>query len=102
MWNRYAKRLGGLEVNDELKFFWPLHRKISGFASIEDLGDENTAAHTRPDHVWSISERAAPRREETKQRRRKQSMLHRQRCDLVVLKIKQRGWQDDKRLGGAH
>jgi hypothetical protein len=36
-WDREAQRLGGLQVDDQLKFRGLLHRQVGGLGALEDL-----------------------------------------------------------------
>src|SRR5262245_55201939 len=54
-WNRYTKRLCGLEVDKKLKFRGLFNRKIGGLCPLQDLVDERACASVQSRHVRSIS-----------------------------------------------
>src|SRR5262245_1899813 len=54
-WNRYTKRLCGLEVNKKLKFRGLFNGKIGGLCPFQDLVDERACASVQGRHVRSIS-----------------------------------------------
>ena len=57
------KRLGGVEINDQLECRWLLHRQISGLGAVEDLSSVNAELAPRIGEGRSIADQAAGRDE---------------------------------------
>src|SRR5262249_36237348 len=83
--NGQPKRLGGLEVDDEVELAGLLDRKVGGLRALEDFVHEGGSAPLQVKRAWAIKHKTAGLRVLAHPIYRGQAPLRRELCDLSSL-----------------
>src|ERR1700736_5900637 len=79
LWHSEAKRLGGLEIDDQLECCWLLYRELGGVGALEDLSGRSAGSAITGRNARSIADQAAGGGEFTRRIHHWYGVMRRQR-----------------------
>src|SRR5262249_4072108 len=100
--DRYAERLGGLEVDHQLVFGWRLHREIGWLFTFEDAIDVTSRVAEQLDQIGPIGDQATAGGGISFIKDRGQLVPRRQRDDQTAMNHRQcTSWHNQRAIRGA-